>query len=65
MIILLDSLDIANLNRREWMSPSPDLKTEADPVSEISFYFYYLEFRTMDKFQRSSDSQRSNTPVYS
>jgi hypothetical protein len=39
------------------MSPFPLLKKETDPVSETLFFSGYLEFRTMDKVQKSSDSE--------
>jgi hypothetical protein len=39
----------------------PHLRTEADTVSET--LFFYLEFRTMDKVQKPSDSECSGDGV--
>jgi hypothetical protein len=39
------------------MSPFPHMKMETDPVSETLFSSY-LEFRTMDKVLKSSDSEQ-------
>jgi hypothetical protein len=45
---------------QKYVSPSPHLKKETAPVSETLFSSY-LEFRTMDKLLKPSDSE-SYTP---
>jgi hypothetical protein len=46
------------------VSPSPHLRMETDPVSETLFFLVYVEFLTIDKVQKPSNSEISCLAVY-